>query len=295
MTQLASIERFLQGKRIALVGVSARPEDFSRAVYTELVKHGYDVVPVRPDLAEIDGVSAYARLQDVPGQLDGAILMTAPNITVSVVHDCAEAHVPRVWMHRGVGQGAVDPEAVRFCQAHAIDVIEGECPLMFLAGDAGPHKAHAAMRRAFGTYPPEADRQPPSLAALLAHGVFGWALCAAAMGLLMAALPNTLAVWGHALAAPALFGIVAARYFKRNDTFSPVLTASAFVAIVVLLDLGVVAGLALQSLEMFQSFVGVWLPLLLIFAVTLMLGAARKPGPLRIPASLTGAAGAHDA
>jgi hypothetical protein len=48
VTERAAIARFLAGKRIALVGVSSRTEDFSRALFRELVARGYDVVPVHP-------------------------------------------------------------------------------------------------------------------------------------------------------------------------------------------------------------------------------------------------------
>lgn len=275
MTKLASIERFLKGKRIALVGVSRHSDDFSRAVYAELIQRGYEVIPVRPDLDAIDGVRAYPRLQDVPGKLDGAILMTAPQVTARIVRDCAAAQVPRVWMHRGIGRGAVDLGAVRFCKAHSIEVIAGECPLMFLPNAAGVHKFHATLKRAAGTYPRASRRAPPSVAVLLGHGLVGWALCAVTMAVLMATVPSSLAVWLHAVVAPMLFGLVCAQYFKRSNAFSPLFTASTFVAMVGLLDLTVVALFVQHSFDMFRSFAGVWLPMFLIFTVTLVIGTAR--------------------
>jgi predicted CoA-binding protein len=153
MTSRATIDRFLGGHRFALVGVSSRPGDFSRMVLRELTRRGYEVVPVRPDLGEVEGVTAYARVQDVPGKLDGAILMTPPAATETVVRDCAQAGVQRVWMHRGAGAGAVSAGAVTFCREQGIEVVEGECPLMFLSGAGFVHRAHGAWRRLWGSYP----------------------------------------------------------------------------------------------------------------------------------------------
>ncbi len=152
MTHPTLIATFLSQHRLALVGVSNRPDDFSRAVMKEMLARGYDMIPVRPDGDTIEGRPVYARLQDVPGKLDGAILMTPPKVTASVVRDAAEAGVPRVWMHRGGGPGAVEPRAVAFCQEHGIEVIPGECPFMFL-GSGGIHRLHGLLRKLTGRYP----------------------------------------------------------------------------------------------------------------------------------------------
>ena len=51
MASKRAIDSFLSCRRIAVVGVSRDPKDFSRAVLRELLKRGYDVVPVSPALA----------------------------------------------------------------------------------------------------------------------------------------------------------------------------------------------------------------------------------------------------
>lgn len=272
MTQLASIERFLSGKRIALVGVSGQPTDFSRSVYRELLEHGYDVVPVNPKLDAVEGRRAYARLQDVPEPLDGVIVMTAPRVTAQIVRDCAASGVQRVWMHRGAGQGAVDPEAIRFCEAHQIEVIAGECPLMFLH-QSGPHAAHATLRRAFGSYPQAKNARPPSRAPIFAQAFAAWAVSTACLMLLrMSALPETLAFWLHALIAPLVFGASASAYFTRANAAAPMRVAGLNVALYAILDLTVVSGIVLRSWALYTSFAGAYLPLLLVFAVTVVVG-----------------------
>jgi predicted CoA-binding protein len=273
MTELAMIDRFLAGKRFALVGVSAQSADFSRAVMRELIQHGYEVVPVNPSLTEpVEGQRPYARVQDVPDALDGAILMTAPAVTPQVVRDCAEAGLLRVWMHRGAGKGAVNADAVRFCKSEAIEVIAGECPLMFLSR-TGPHAVHATIRQAFGSYPrgPEAGRA--SVAPIWAQAFAAWAVSTAALVLMrMAPLAEPVAFWLHALIAPLVFGAAASAYFHRANTASPVRVAVINVLVAGALDLAIVAGVVMRSWALHASVAGAWLPLALIFAATVIVG-----------------------
>jgi predicted CoA-binding protein len=281
MSERAQIDRFLRGRRIAFVGISHRPEDFSHVVFRDLARRGYDLVPVRPGGAEIEGAPSYARVQDVPGRLDGAFLMTAPEVTEQIVRDCHAAGIRRVWMHRGfAGPGAVSAEAVAYCEARGIEVIAGECPLMFLPGAEVPHRMHAAMRRAAGHYPtsqPTAETPLRRIGALAAAGVAAWALCAAAMVGLLSATSTTAALWLHAAAAPLIFGTVAVVYTRWRGNAAPVIAASVITGIVLVLDAVVVAGLIQRSPALLASPLGLWLPLALGFAAVLFVATHRVP------------------
>jgi uncharacterized protein len=115
---LEIVDEFLAQKRIALVGISREPKDFSVTLFEELCRRGYDVVPVNPNTAEVLGRRCYARVQDIRPPVEAALLMTSPTVTDSVVKDCAEAGIRRVWMYRAAGKGAVSPEAVQFCREY---------------------------------------------------------------------------------------------------------------------------------------------------------------------------------
>jgi len=138
---------FLAQKRLALVGLSRNPKDFSRYIYTELRQRGYDVVPVNPNLAEVDGARCFARLQDVTPPVEGALVMTAADQSEGVVHDCAEAGINRVWLHRGAGAGAVSPAAVDFCRQRGMRLVAGYCPYMFLPQASFFHRFHGFFRK----------------------------------------------------------------------------------------------------------------------------------------------------
>jgi predicted CoA-binding protein len=138
---------FLAQKRLALVGVSRDPKDFSRVVFRELRKRGYDLVPVNPAGGEIEGCPAVARCQDIQPPVAGALVMTRREASEQVVLDCADAGIPRVWLHRGVGPGSGSPAAVEVCRRLGIQAVVGECPYMFLPNPGFLHRAHGALRR----------------------------------------------------------------------------------------------------------------------------------------------------
>jgi hypothetical protein len=109
---------------------------------------------------------------------------------------------------------------------------------------------------------------------ILVHAFVGWALCAATMGIGMAALPEQTAMIIHAVAAPFIFGAVSWVYFRRFAYTTPLVTAALFVGFVIAMDFFVVALLILGSLEMFASPLGTWIPFALIFGSTWLTGLA---------------------
>jgi predicted CoA-binding protein len=150
---LETIEEFLAQKRIAMIGISRNPKDFSASLFSELQRRGYDVVPVNPKASEVMGRPCFARVQDIQPPVDGALLMTTAEVTDALISDCAAAGIRCVWMYRAGGKGAVSDKAIKFCQEHGIQVVPGQCPFMFLPGIGGVHKFHGFVRKIFGTYP----------------------------------------------------------------------------------------------------------------------------------------------
>jgi uncharacterized protein len=152
-TTVDDIRDFLAQRRIALVGLSRNPQDFSRMLFREMCQRGYDMVPVNPAAGELEGQRCFARIEEITPPVDSVLIMTAPRDTDRVVRDCAEAGVRRVWMHRGGGQGAVSKEAAAFCRQKGIRLVEGFCPFMFLPATHFFHRAHGFILKLVGGYP----------------------------------------------------------------------------------------------------------------------------------------------
>src|SRR4051812_19606224 len=115
-----AIESFLSQKRIAIVGISRNPRDIGASLLEKFARRGCEVILVNPNAQEIMGRRCFARVQDVSPAPDAALLLTSLAVTNSVVRDCAQAGIKRIWMYRGGGQGSVSPEAVEFCLTHGI-------------------------------------------------------------------------------------------------------------------------------------------------------------------------------
>ena len=91
MTDRDEVEALLADGRLAVVGVSVSAHDPTRVVLRALAALGRPLVVVRPGVSEIGGVPAYPRVRDVPGRLDGVVVMTVPRAVEEVVDECAAA------------------------------------------------------------------------------------------------------------------------------------------------------------------------------------------------------------
>ena len=93
-----------------MAGISRDPANFSVKLFEQFCRRGYDVVPVNPNTTEVQGRRCFARVQDIQPPVEAALLMTSPEATETVVNDCAEAGIRRVWMY---AQGAKERLAQR--------------------------------------------------------------------------------------------------------------------------------------------------------------------------------------
>ena len=144
---LEEIQDFLAQKRIAVVGASRNPKDFNSAVFREFRQRGYEAVPVNPHTGEIEGTRCYDSVGEIAPPVDAALLLTKPEVTETVVNDCARAGIGRVWMYRA------DPASIEFCRRKGIRVIAGYCPFMFLPKAAWVHRMHGFVMKITRAYP----------------------------------------------------------------------------------------------------------------------------------------------
>jgi predicted CoA-binding protein len=152
-TTRAEIDNFLSHRRIAVIGVSRNPQDFSRAIFRELATQGYEVVPVNPLAETVEDRVCYPRVQAITPPVEAALLITSPPETERVVRDCDEAGIREVWMHKGGGQGSVSKVAVAYCRQNGIRVVEGYCPFMFLPNTQWFHRMHGVLLKLTRSYP----------------------------------------------------------------------------------------------------------------------------------------------
>jgi uncharacterized protein len=142
----AKVNDFLAQERIAVAGVSRNNghNPTGNLIYRRLKTTGHDVFAVNPNMQTFDGDRCYPDVSSIPGGVDGVVIVTRPDVTERVVHQCSDAGVRRVWMHQSLAKGSsVSPAAVEYCRQHDISVIAGACPMMY--GD-GVDFGHTCMR-----------------------------------------------------------------------------------------------------------------------------------------------------
>jgi predicted CoA-binding protein len=148
---------FLAQRRIAVAGVSRDTKQAANLIYRRLRDTGHEVFAVNPSAEEVEGDRCYASVTAIQDGVDGVVIVTPPDKALGVVEDCAAAHVPRVWLHRGVGPGSSSEQAAQFCREHEISVIPGGCPNMFGATSDRGHKCLRGMLSFTGKIPRRFD------------------------------------------------------------------------------------------------------------------------------------------
>lgn len=86
----------LEPRRIALVGASADPARLTARPLRYLRRHGFagEVFPVNPNATEILGERAYARLEDIPGEIDIAFILLGTAQVEAAIEACARRRIP---------------------------------------------------------------------------------------------------------------------------------------------------------------------------------------------------------
>lgn len=141
MTSAKAIQAFLDHPALAVVGVSRSGQGFGNAACRVLRAKGYRVYPVHWASPTIDGERCCAQLRDLPERVNAVLVVVAPSQAVGVVRDAAAAGIHHVWLQ----QGAESPEALRVGGELGLNIIAGECILMF-ANPTGIHRAHRWLR-----------------------------------------------------------------------------------------------------------------------------------------------------
>jgi predicted CoA-binding protein len=113
-------------KRIAVVGLSPRPERPSHSVAHYLQRAGYTVVPVRPGTpGPILGETVYPDLRAAAaaGPIDIVNIFRQPSALPALVEPVIAVRPRLVWMQLGV----VDPDVASRIEAAGIPVVMDRC------------------------------------------------------------------------------------------------------------------------------------------------------------------------
>jgi uncharacterized protein len=144
-----SIDRFVSGRTLALVGASAAGRGFGSLACKELKARGYRVLPVHPAAAAIQGEPCWPSLAELPEAVERLLLCVKPEKADLVVRDAAAAGVRQVWFQ----QGAESTVALETCRQLGLETVHGECILMFAEPVGSVHRFHRWVLKLVGRLP----------------------------------------------------------------------------------------------------------------------------------------------
>jgi len=112
-----------EARKIAVVGLSPRPERPSHRVAAYLISRGYDVIPVNPGHDELLGRTCYPSLEAVSGKIDIVNIFRRSEQVAPIVDQAVEAGAGAVWMQLGI----VDEAAATRAELSGITVVMDRC------------------------------------------------------------------------------------------------------------------------------------------------------------------------
>ena len=115
------------------------------------------------------------------------------------------------------------------------------------------------------------------IAIILGFACAVWMFCGALVGIGRQIMSMEATLIVHAIGAPVGAALISWIYYRNFGFTTPLVTAALFVAVSLALDVFVVALLIERSFDMFRSILGVWMPQVLIFAATYLVGRLVQP------------------
>ena len=130
---------------IAVIGASNDPTKFGGRTYFMIRDRGHagKLYAVNPKAGDIDGQAAYKRVQDIPGDVEMAIIAVAAPYVVQAVADCAEKGVRAVqiltagFKETGSEQGAQwEDQMAEIARSNGMRIVGPNCFGIYSPGSA---------------------------------------------------------------------------------------------------------------------------------------------------------------
>ena len=122
-------QAFLDGGSFAVAGASTDRGKYGNKVLRCYMQNGRRVFPVHPRETEIEGLTAYPSVTDLPEPVHGLSIITPPEVTALVVKDALAAGIRYLWMQPGAEHEGAIAEAE---SAGATVIHGGPCLLVVL-------------------------------------------------------------------------------------------------------------------------------------------------------------------
>ena len=123
-----AMERMLNAKRIAVVGLSDDPSRPSFGVASYLLSAGKEIIPINPNHQRVLGLKCYPSLSAAPGPIDLVDVFRRPEYCADVVREAITTGAKGVWLQSGI----ISDEARELAGKANLDYIEDRCLMVDL-------------------------------------------------------------------------------------------------------------------------------------------------------------------
>ena len=123
MNEPAALQRMLEARTIAVVGLSSDPAKPSHYVSRYMQMSGARLFPVNPNLVAVLGEQSYASLSDLPVMPELVNVFRLPRAIPAVVDEMIALGLNQLW----VQQGIVHLDAAQHAEQHGIQVVMDRC------------------------------------------------------------------------------------------------------------------------------------------------------------------------
>ena len=148
MSKIKYVDEFLSLRDIALIGVSNKKEHFSQVILKTLKSKGKNLYLVNPKYDEINGEKCYRTLNDLPKNVNAAIILTSKKNTDEIINQIIDKNFEYIWIQ----QGSETENAISIAKKSNVKLISKRCILMYAEPVEGFHKFHKNISKLFGKF-----------------------------------------------------------------------------------------------------------------------------------------------
>jgi predicted CoA-binding protein len=138
LTLTEAAHQFLDQKVFAVVGVSRGNDDTAKSIYEKLEQTGRVVYAIHPTETIVKGIPCWPSIKACPKQVEAVVVVTKPEHVAPILTEAIHSGIQWAWLHKSFGN-SVQPQAVSLARSSGLKVIDGGCPMMFLAPVDGAH------------------------------------------------------------------------------------------------------------------------------------------------------------
>jgi predicted CoA-binding protein len=119
-----TLRELLEQTRVAVVGASATLDKAAHIVPAYLQRHGYEIIPVNPNVDELFDRTAYDSLSEVDEDIDIVEIFRPSEAVPDIVDEAVDRDdVNAIWTQLGIQ----NDEAAKRAEAAGLDVVQDHC------------------------------------------------------------------------------------------------------------------------------------------------------------------------